>query len=198
MKEAKFIPKEIKEIENNNNYIFLDFDGVINNMKTLIFDKEHVDKHNALVLKKLIERTNARIVTTSSVRPKSKAFFKEHKYLIQLKKYNIEVYDTLFDSRNENWELMVKDYINRDKVKNYCIIDDEQMRFKNSKELQDHLVVPVLYQGLRLEHIQPVIDILDGKLGVYPSYVDFNETGSDLCLRANKYHKYLIKKIDEK
>lgn len=89
---------------------------------------------------------------------------------------------------------MVKDYINRDKVKNYCIIDDEQMRFKNSKELQDHLVVPVLYQGLRLEHIQPVIDILDGKLGVYPSYVDFNETGSDLCLRANKYHKYLIKK----
>lgn len=76
MKEAKFIPKEIKEIENNNNYIFLDFDGVINNMKTLIFDKEHVDRHNALVLKKIIERTNARIVTTSSVRPKSKAFLK--------------------------------------------------------------------------------------------------------------------------
>ena len=195
MEEAKFIPKETNN--NKDNYIFLDFDGVVNCMKSLIQGDEYVYKYNALVLKKIIERTNAKIVATSSVRPTSKEAFKDHKYLIQLRKYNIEIYDTLLDKRNENWELMINDYINTYKVKKYCITDDEQMRFKHSKELQDHLVVPVLYQGLRLEHIQPVIDILDGKLGVYPSYIDFNESADEQCLRANRYHKYLIKK-DEK
>ena len=179
---------------NEDKIIFLDFDGVINGFKSLIEDNSVVDRHNALVLKKILEKTGSKIVTISSVRPIKKECFNKNRYLIELKKYNIEVYDTLLDYKNDDWELMVNHYIDHYKINKFCIIDDEPMRFKNSKNLQDHLVVPVLYQGLRIEHIKAVSDILNGKLGIYPSYIDVNETGEELNLRANKYHSYLIKK----
>lgn len=60
-------------------YIFLDFDGVINNW----YQMEGVSLENAKILKQIIDITNAKIISTTS-----------NKYLFQ--KYGIDYYKSIF------------------------------------------------------------------------------------------------------
>ena len=58
-----------------------------------------------------------------------------------------------------------------------------------SETLQEHQVFCDLYRGLQIEHIEPIINILNGKLGFYQKNYNRKETPSELILRINRYYK---------
>lgn len=168
-------------------YIFLDFDGVINNWNHF----EGVAKENAIVLKKIIDISEAKVVATSSNKyflqcnPKTD-YYSSNFYNVYVKKLNelgIQIFD-LTPICGFNRSLEIKKYILDHNVKDYVIIDDELVDF----ELQEHQVFLDLYRGLRVEHIKPIISILNGKLGFYPSNYDRSETAEELNSRINKYY----------
>ena len=167
--------------------IFLDFDGVINNWYH--FDGVCVD--NALVLKKIVDLTEAKIIVTSSnkymiqqdkgIDYYNTVFYK--KYVLPLKQIGIEVYDlTPFCDKNRTLE--IKKYLEENEVESFVIVDDELV----SESLQEHQVFCDLYRGLQIEHIEPILNILNGNLGFYPETYDRKETSSELILRINKYY----------
>ena len=166
-------------------YIFLDFDGVLNNWSTFY----GVDVNNALILKKIIETSNAKIVVTSSTKYSfqrdNKDYYKSIFYLDYVKKLNeldIEIFD--ITPLDDNRSLEIKKYIKLHNIINYVIIDDDLVDI----DLQEHQVFLDLYRGLQEEHIEPILKILNGKLGFYPEDYNRNETPSELALRINKYY----------
>lgn len=167
--------------------IFLDFDGVLNNWHHF----DGVALENVEVLKKIITITNARIVATSSNKYSFQCnnidyyesrFYK--KYVDALSKYGIEIYD-LTPFANFDRTLEIKKYIEDNHISEYVIIDDELI----GEELQEHQVFLDLYQGLKEEHINPTIDILNGKLGFYPQNYNRKETNEQLIHRINNYYR---------
>ena len=168
--------------------IFLDFDGVINNWHQ--FDGVSID--NAIILKQIVDLTNAKIIVTSSNKYSiqqnngidyyNTAFYKE--YVQPLSEIGIDIYDiTPFCNRDRTLE--IQKYLADNEVKEFVIVDDELV----SESLQDHQVFCDLYRGLQPEHIEPIINILNGKLGFYPETYNRQETSSELILRINKYYK---------
>ena len=167
------------------NCIFLDFDGVINNWYCFY----GVAKENALVLKKIIALSNAKIVVTASskysIQRENCDFYKSDYYNTYVKRLNelgIEIYD--LTPMGENRSSEIKKYLLEHDVNEYAIIDDDLV----DKDLQEHQVFLDLYRGLQEEHITPVLRILSGKLGFYPKDYNRDETPSELCLRINKYY----------
>ena len=167
--------------------IFLDFDGVINNW----YHFDGVCPTNALILKQIIDLTNAKIVVTSSnkysIQQKNKVdyhktiFYKN--YVQPLSELGIEIYDiTPFCNRDRTLE--IQKYLIDNKIKEFVIIDDELV----SEPLQEHQVFCDLYRGLQIEHIEPILNILNGKLGFYPETYNRQETSSELILRINRYY----------
>lgn len=110
-----------------NNIIFLDIDGVLNDNHSI-----HILKENVNVLKKLIEKNNAKVVVISSwqmngttnVRNKIRKIFEE------LGIYNIDFIDPNFEGTFCDIELAprllgIVDYLKNNNVSNYVILDDE-------------------------------------------------------------------------
>lgn len=168
--------------------IFLDFDGVINNW----YHFEGVSIDNAIILKQIVDSTNAKIIVTSSnkysiqqsndVDYYNTAFYK--KYVHPLSEMGIEIYDiTPFCNRDRSLE--IQKYLEDNEVKEFVIVDDELV----SEPLQEHQVFCDLYRGLQIEHIEPIINILDGKIGFYPETYNRQETSSELILKITKYYK---------
>lgn len=167
--------------------IFLDFDGVINNWNTSTL----VDEENVRILKMIIKESNAKIVATTS----NKYPFQRnkncditstifYKYLIELNKMGVFIYGVteLIDCNRTN---EIIDYLKRHKeIEQFVILDDELVE----EELIEHQVYLDLYRGLKLEHIKPALDILNGNLGFYPENYDRNETSFELILRINRYY----------
>lgn len=145
-------------------YIFLDFDGVINNW----YQMEGVSLENAKILKQIIDLTNARVIATTS----NKYSFQKYRidyyksryyknYVIPLKELGIEIYD-IIPFKNNSKILEIKDYIESHKIEDYVILDDELIE---DSELQKHQVLPDLYLGLQPHHIEPIINVLNENLG---------------------------------
>lgn len=146
-----------------NNIIFLDIDGVLNSDKYFdsIDNKEcmnlvdrlmlDIDMSKVKLLLEVINKTNAKIVITSSWRRmKLYPYIKERLISMGLP----VVGETLFIEGRRGEE--IKSYLLENRVSNYCIIDDEV--FKDYKELEDYLVVTDFYEdGLTIDHAKGVV-----------------------------------------
>ena len=173
-------------------YIFLDFDGVINNWDHF----DGVAKENAIILKRIIDISGAKVVVTSSNKYVLQCnhktdYYSSNFYNVYVKKLNefgIQIFD-LTPMCRRNRSLEIKKYILDHNVSDYVIVDDELVNF----ELQDHQVFLDLYRGLQVEHIKPIISILNGKLGFYPPSYDRSETAEELNFRINKYYSKKMK-----
>ena len=173
-------------------YIFLDFDGVINNW----YQMEGISLENAKILKQIIDLTNARVIATTSNKYSfqqrgidyyKSIFYKN--YVIPLKELGIEIYD-ITPFKNNAKILEIKDYIESHKIKDYVILDDELIK---DSGLNKHQVLPDLYLGLQPHHIEPIINILNENLGFYPSDYNLNETAEEQVIRINDYHNKYTK-----
>lgn len=146
-----------------NNIIFLDINGVLNSDKYFdsIDNKEcmnlvdrlmlDIDMSKVKLLLEVINKTNAKIVITSSWRRmKLYPYIKERLISMGLP----VVGETLFIEGRRGEE--IKNYLLENRVSNYCIIDDEV--FKDYKELEDYLVVTDFYEdGLTIDHAKGVV-----------------------------------------
>lgn len=146
-----------------NNIIFLDIDGVLNSDKYFdgIDNKECMNQVDSLmldidvskvkILLEVINKTNAKIVITSSWRRmKLYPYIKERLISMGLP----VVGETPFIEERRGEE--IRSYLLENRVSNYCIIDDEV--FKDYKELEDYLVVTDFYEdGLTIDHAKGVV-----------------------------------------
>lgn len=172
--------------------IFLDFDGVINNWHQ--FDGVSIE--NAMILKKITDKTGAKIIATTSnkyslQRTDKVDYYKSifyNDYVKYLNELGIQIYD-LTPLVDKNRTLEIKKYIQEHEVEEYVILDDELI----GEELQEHQVFIDLYRGLQEEHIIPATNILNGKLGFYPPNYNRNETSEELNFRINDYYSKMKK-----
>lgn len=122
--------------------IFLDIDGVLNTSKTFENGLE-IDSFRLEYLKTIIEETSAKIVLSSSW---VKFFIKKDNEIIPrnekgqrlynlLNIYNIKIYDIL--NLGINREEMIIDWVSKNEVDSFIIIDDEPNMFK---DLLDRLI----------------------------------------------------------
>ena len=146
-----------------NNIIFLDIDGVLNSDKYFdsIDNKEcmnlvdrlmlDIDMSKVKILLEVINKTNAKVVITSSWRRmKLYPYIKER--LISMGLPVVGETPIIEGRRGEE----IKSYLLENRVSNYCIIDDEV--FKDYKELEDYLVVTDFYEdGLTIDHAKGVV-----------------------------------------
>lgn len=162
-----------------NKIIFLDIDGVLNDINDMknnisisrkIFnkayhkldyakEKEYISLNFSLekieILKKVIRRTSAKIVLTSSWR-------------------STIVIDVLIDKSlpvigmtpyiNQNRGKEIKEYLKYNNCYLFCIVDDELCDYEK-EELTDYLVKTegYNYKGLSYEHIEEIAEILSYK-----------------------------------
>lgn len=167
--------------------IFLDFDGVINNWHH--FDEVSIE--NAIILKKIVDISDAKIIATTSNKYSLQRFDKVdyhssnfyYNYVKFLNELGIQIYD-LTPLVNANRTLEIQKYLQEHDVEQYVILDDELI----GEELQEHQVFLDLYRGLQEEHIIPALNILNGNLGFYPPNYDRNETPEELNRRINSYY----------
>lgn len=127
--------------------VFLDVDGVLNTSKT--YERVHrlfnntgkkvldVDDFRLEYLKKIIDETDSKIVLSSSWR---RFFIKENNKIVprnekgkqfydMLNKYNIEIYDILSFDSDINRERLIIDWLSKNEVDSFIIIDDEPSLF---------------------------------------------------------------------
>ena len=172
--------------------IFLDIDGVLNTSQTFInrykkyyetgvYDLE-IDIFRLEYLKEIIDRTNAKIVLSSSWRlffevnnnkviPRTKKGLSLYELL---NKYDIEIYDITtknnYLKREEQIDLWLNEH---DSVDSFVIIDDESshlQRFINNgliktSTVRDGEILENMDDciGLCEEHISMIVDILNSK-----------------------------------
>ncbi len=162
--------------------IFLDFDGVVND----IHKREvYVNPNFVLELKKVIEKTGAKIVVTSNKRdgalvsgsfPLEDSFC--YKYYVQpLEQMGIEIYDyTPFITgakEEETRELEIEAYLKKHpEIKEFVIVEDDYVM----QRLYPHQVFIEYSGGFVSAYVEPVIQILNGNLGFYPPEYDLSET----------------------
>ena len=108
--------------------IFLDFDGVINNW----YHFDGVSIENAMILKKIIELSDAKIIATTSnkyslQRLDKVDYYKSifyNNYVKFLNELGIQIHDlTPFVDTNRTLE--IKKYIEEHQIEQYVILDDE-------------------------------------------------------------------------
>ena len=160
-------------------------------MKCIFLDFDGVSIENAMILKKIIELSDAKIIATTSnkyslQRLDKVDYYKSifyNSYVKFLNELGIQIHDlTPFVDTNRTLE--IKKYIEEHQIEQYVILDDEVIE----EELQEHQVFLDLYRGLQEEHIIPALNILNGNLGFYPPNYDRNETPEELNYRINSYY----------
>ena len=158
--------------------IFLDVDGVLNNERTSIIncwiyklfkiDMPDVSRKMVRRLSKIVAKTGAKVVMSSSWRGMYKYYLKtgngnlDVKYLNYLfKVFEIDVIDctpVLEGSRGDE----IREWINNNNVTNFVILDDEI--FSDFYELKNNLVKTEFYGkhgGLLNKHVKEAINLLN-------------------------------------
>ncbi len=175
--------------------IFLDFDGVINDIrkKDVLVVSEFV-----LNLKKIVEQTNAKIVVTSSrknefigvqnIKHEDTICYKY--FEIPLKNMGIEIYDYtsfLGADKNIEKEMEIELYLKEhSEIKDFVILDDDIIMHK----FLEHQVFIEYSNGLLSEHVNPAIRILNGQLCFYPPNYDISETLQERVLRIYGFNLF--------
>lgn len=176
------------------NCIFLDIEGVLNTKETYrrAYEKHgympmmdvEIDDFRLIYLKEIIDKTDAKIVLSSSFRY---FFNKENEEVIpialkgkklydKLLKYNIQIYDTT-PITQESREEQIKSWLsNRDDIESFIIIDDDPTQFneyldkliQTSTERQNYLLSFMKESvGLSEEHIGQAIKKLRPKQKIF-------------------------------
>ena len=134
--------------------IFLDIDGVLNQLQ----DNYYIDKNCVEQLSILCKKLNAKVVLTSSWRL---GFTRVGECSPQIEKlknifseYNIDLYNRTFDLGDRATE--IKDYIIRHGVGKYIIIDDDISEFKE-KTLKNLFIVSPR-KGLTSKDVERIIN----------------------------------------
>ena len=173
--------------------VFLDIDGVLNTSKTFerlynsfknTGQKElEIDCFRLEYLKKIIEETNAKIVLSSTWR---RFFIKEDNKIIPrnekgkqfyylLNDYNIEIYDILSYESDLNREGLITNWLSKNEVDSFVIIDDEPNLFNNlldrlikTSKVKNNIMLTNMDDcfGLSEHHIELAEDMLRTKVKV--------------------------------
>lgn len=153
-------------------FVFLDIDGVLNNSKTKVAEKDLIatDDKNVNNLKRIIKKTCAEIVLVSSW----KEFWDKENKGIQgdianeidekLSRFGLSVYDKtkggVFFGRGKG----VLDYVSAHDTESFVIIDDSASDYIE-KDLSDHWVkTDGENGGLTFELADKAIKILNGDI----------------------------------
>ena len=106
------------------NVIFLDFNGVLDTNEKM----DEIEKDNLLRLKNIVEKTNSKIVISSSIKNNYVKTGKMGKLLnnllITLEKESIEVigFTPYLGNREEEIRLYLEEH---EEIENFCILDDD-------------------------------------------------------------------------
>jgi len=161
--------------------VFLDFDGVINNIhKNEMIDKKAVDE-----LRKVIKKTGAKVVVTSfrknelleSDNKKLEETTYYRNFLKPLKAMGIDFYDyTPYieekDIKTRREKEIIRYLEHHKEIEEYVIIEDDFLM----QTLYDHQVWISNSEGFSSKYVLPTIEILNGNLGFYPPEYDRGET----------------------
>lgn len=165
------------------NIIFLDVDGVLNDFYTLkkrgkrnIFEEPELDldEDKIKLLKELIDKTNAKIVLSSSWRvffdkdtlnPKNNHGQELRRLLY---KYGLEIYSLTKRSGNGKREDEINDWLeNHDDIESFVILDDEDSHLPGF--VGENLVKTEYYSenseecGLTPNHVEEAVRIMNQK-----------------------------------
>lgn len=160
--------------------IFLDFDGVINNIRMDCYvEPLFVDS-----LMKVINSTGAKVVVTSNRRdgrlvnalPDLDNSLCYRNYIKPLLNLGIEIYDyvpILSANEEDRRELEIESYLlTHSEIEEFVIIEDDYVM----KRLYDHQVFIEHSDGFTSVYIAPAINILNGNCHFYPPSYDISET----------------------
>ena len=141
--------------------IFLDIDGVLNQMGRSADLEGIFDSDKILIYKKLID-VNIFTVITSTRRMYDDERKKINKILLN---YNIRPFYIDLDIRFKKRSDEIKEYLNRHfDILNYVIIDDNDLGYSLDEELFKHLVLVDGRVGLTEEDVLKAQEILGNKL----------------------------------
>ena len=141
--------------------VFLDVDGVLNTSKT--FERVYcsfkntgkkeleIDSFRLEYLRQIIDETNSRVVLSSTWRrffektdnriiPRNE---KGKQFYDMLSNYNIEIYDILSFDNDINREGLIIDWLSKNEVENFIIIDVEHSLF--------NILIDNLIKNIKLE-----------------------------------------------
>lgn len=155
--------------------IFLDIDGVLNTSYTKYRD-DILDEFRLDYLAKIVNKTRAKIVLTSTWRynlSKSlfsfKAYNNSTKKLIEsLKERGLKISALLPDTPNNRRAEDISEFIEKHKVTNFVILDDELFNYESLK-LSNNLLRTSFYEedeldaGLTQKMIRQAVQILNKK-----------------------------------
>lgn len=144
--------------------LFLDFDGVLNTQE---YRDVHgssgagIDKSRLLLIKSIVDATNAKIVLITSLReywdknPDKCDYF--GKVINEVfAEYGLEIYDkTPVSKSGERVDEILEWIVDNPGIKNYVVIDDNDLKvsflYKNFVQPKD---------GIEQEHVEKAIEIL--------------------------------------
>ena len=133
--------------------IFLDIDGVLNSMDDRFSQKLETEEH-LLLLKELVEKTNAKIVVSSSWRGIPSLMKTLHK---KMKEINAEIIGTT-KSLPGTRGVEIKDWLENspELIESFVILDDDS----DMDDLFDHLVQTSTEKGLTRIEMEEALDKL--------------------------------------
>lgn len=136
-------------------YVFLDIDGVLNTFSQHPTNKRCIHSANLIMLKKLIDETQAKIILISNWKfiP---AALKECK--LALESCHLHLDGMTKDDMVHRGQ-GIKDYLHNHNIHHYVILDDDFFSDYND-ELIKHLVLIDARYGLRPSDIQKALYIL--------------------------------------
>ena len=160
--------------------IFLDVDGVLNDYDTcLAFVKEYqrtgvlkaeLNEEMVSNLKEIVDRTDAKIVLSSSWRlygcmDNGKFIPKQYKakgLVDMFDKYGMEIYDTVSYSRTRG--LQILDYVYMNDVDDYIVLDDDEEELRllpREVIIKTHFYSEDEETGLSSKHVKKAIKKLN-------------------------------------
>lgn len=159
--------------------IFLDFDGVVNDIRnqSVRVEKRYVDE-----IKKVIAASGAIVVVSSSQEMDSR-------YIESLVEMGIQIADCLPPLSEDLMEKIKEEdrrekriilYLNKHpEIKEFVIIEDDFLM----KKLHAHQVFIEYSDGFTSRYVEPSLRILNGELGFYPEAYDRSETIEERFVR---------------
>lgn len=145
--------------------IFLDIDGVLNNLET----KDRItpmvigiEDPKVKLLLKIVSETNSEIVLISTwgIHWKAEEENVHKKYLNEkMQKFGLNIIDSI-DSPNFQRSRSIKDYVCANGIKSFVIIDDQYFADYITEGLGNHLVRTNIQKGLTEDNVKQALTIL--------------------------------------
>jgi hypothetical protein len=150
-----------KETAQSTPVLFLDIDGVLNNVASLA-EGVHLLPEKALLVRDICERTGARLVISSAWRaiytPKA---LQSVLYRVGLRCVGFEWGGYVCDDRGRRRNHEIADYVEANNVDRYVILDDDDWDWYPDQI--PHFVQTDVQTGITRKHAKSAIEILLGQ-----------------------------------